>query len=106
MAYLLKIIPTGKFGPRGEKYDIEFCGELIASGHAPECAACRELQKQGFTGMAYFTRGGAPYGWDFKMKIERAAGLTVSEGLHNGPRFTKWAPNPFFAKSEGLEEGA
>jgi len=56
MTYDLTIIPTGKFGPRGEKYDVEFAGEVIASGASPEFTACRVLGERGFTGMARFWR--------------------------------------------------
>jgi hypothetical protein len=102
MDYVLKIIPTGKFGSRGERYEISFEGEIIAAGTSPEFAACRILQDRGLKGTVWFCRN-PPYDCSMKMSIDWGARHTVSE-TDRGIRFAKWAPNPLFWKGEELNE--
>lgn len=95
---------TGRRSNKGEIYEVEFNGEVIAAGISPEFAACRELKARGLTGTAYFHRPGK-LTHDMRMGIEWGAGRTVSE-TDRGLRFAKWVPNPMFAKADDLEEAA
>lgn len=90
----LTLHPTGRFGVRGEIYQVLLDGEVIASGVSPEFNACREMQKRGLTGFACFWRAGAEKTtWDIRMKIDTGATKTVMENVKAGPRVVKW--NPF-----------
>jgi hypothetical protein len=89
MDQIITLSPTGKLRSKGQVYDAIVNGEVIASGVSPECAACRELQKRGHGGIAYFTRSGAPYGWDLRMSISWGAKRYVAED-RTGIRFAKW----------------
>lgn len=86
-------------GQKGEILEIDFNGEIIASGFSPECSACRELEALGFNGMAYFSRPGKS-SWDLKIPIKWGASRAVSETSHHGPRFLKFVPfNHVFEKA-------
>jgi hypothetical protein len=96
MDHDLQIRATGKYGPRGERYEVLLGEEVIAFGSSPEFAACRVLQERGFTGFARLWREGKS-NWDLRLSIKTGAGLTVVENAKIGPRLGKWAPNPMFA---------
>lgn len=98
MNHDLIIRASGKFGPKGEKYDVLLAGEIIASGASPEFAACRVLDGMGLDGLARFWREGKP-SWGLQIPIKKGAKRTVVETTKIGPRFGKWAPNPLFQKS-------
>lgn len=95
----LNLIPTEKFGTRGQIYEIHFNGEVIASGTSPEFNACRVLKDRGFTGKAEFYRPGKP-SWDLRIGIEWGAGKTVSETDKTGVRIVKWSPHPMAEASQ------
>lgn len=100
----LQIRATGKFGNRGERYEILLGAEIIASGTSPEFAACRVLKERGMSGSAVFWRQGKEHA-QFRMPIEWAAEHCVVENAKIGPRFGKWSPSPFADKAdEGVEE--
>lgn len=98
MIYDLTIVPIGKFGLRGEKYDITFDGEILSSGYSPEFAACRELAARGFSGMARFWRAGK-LNWDLTIPV--GSKKTVTETAKIGPRLGKYVP---FEKPEAWGE--
>lgn len=95
----LTIVPTGKFGARGERYEVFLKEELISAGWAPEFPACRALKERGMTGFVRFWRRGKPK-WDLRMGIDWGAARCVVESARAGQRFAKWAPDPRFAKDE------
>ncbi len=97
MDHQVIIRSTGKIKRKGEIYEVLHDGEVIASGHAPECAACRVLKGLGLTGSVAFWREGKPH-WDLRMSIEWAAARYVAEEAKQGIRFAKWEPNPLFKK--------
>jgi hypothetical protein len=101
------IRPTGKFGPKGERYEVIFNGEVILTSPMPEFAACRVLNERGITGMARFWREGKSV-WHLQVDIAAGAGRTVTENAKGGPRITKWAPSDWFKKpeDEDMDEAA
>lgn len=102
-SHSLILRPTGKRRSKGEIYDVIFNGEVIASGAAPECGACRVLQSRGLTGDALFWREGKR-NYDLKLPIAWAAGKYVAEDKI-GLRFAKWSPFKF-GNEEEIEEAA
>jgi len=88
--HTLILRPTGKYRSKGEIYEVLFEGELIASGTAPECAACRELKSRGLEGDALFWREGKR-NYDLRMSIAWASERYVAEDKV-GLRFSKWSP--------------
>jgi len=94
--------PTGKFGSKGEKYEVYLGEELLAANISPEFAACRVLKSRGYTGFARFRREGKKH-YESRMRIDWAATHCVAENSRSGPRFSKWEPNPMFANSDGIE---
>lgn len=107
MDHDLQLRATGKFGPRGERYEIWRDKELIASGYSPEFAACREMQARGYDGFIRLWREGKSH-WDLRINIAKGAGRIVVENVKTGPRLVKWVPNDRFDKKaeEGMEEAA
>lgn len=104
----LTIRATGKFGNRGQRYEVLLGDEIIAAGTSPEFTAVRVLKDRGIEGKAIFWRAGKPHA-DFTIGIEWGAGRCVLENAKIGLRFAKWAPNPMmFGKTDGneLEEAA
>jgi hypothetical protein len=101
----LEIRPTGKFGNKGERYDVLLSDEVIASGSSPECAACRVLMDRGITGNARFWWPGKAH-WSLRMGINWGAAHYVSETARSGPRFAKWAPNQLYISAEAELEDA
>ncbi len=99
-SHSLTIRPTGRYLSTGEVYEILLGSEVIASGHAPECAACRELQARGFEGDALFWREGKR-NYDLKLPIAWAARKYVAED-RAGVRFAKWQEFSF-GKDEASE---
>jgi len=100
----LKIRPTGKFGNRGERYEVLLGDEVIAAGASPEFAACRVLKSRGVTGKAAFWRDrGDSAMMAFTVGIDWGSARSVTETSKVGPRFAKWAPNPLFGKAEDEE---
>lgn len=102
-SHTLILRPTGKYRSKGEIYEVLFQGEVIASGTAPECPACRVLKSRGLEGDAFFWREGKR-NYDLRMPIEWASGKYVSEDK-TGIRFAKWSPFTF-GKDEDSEEAA
>ena len=96
MDHDFKLRSTGKFGPRGERYEIFLGEEMIASGSSPEFSACRVMQDRGFSGHIRLWRDGKDH-WDLRLSIKAGALRTVTENAKLGPRVGKWAPNPIFA---------
>jgi hypothetical protein len=90
--------PTGKRRSKGEVYEVLLDGEVIASGPAPECGACRALKDRGYDGHAFFWREGKR-NYDLKLPIEWAAGKYVAEDK-TGIRFAKWSPFTFRDEDE------
>ena len=105
METYLEIRATGKFGNKGERYEILLGEEVIASGSSPECAACRVLKGRGITGKAWFRRAGRVFA-DFSMGIAWGASHYVSETTKTGVKFAKWEPNGFFKLTGGEHEPA
>jgi hypothetical protein len=103
MEHDLKIRPTGKFGPRGERYEVLIDGEIIASGFAPEFAACRAMQERGALGHIRLWRKGKST-WDLRLSIEAGSKCAVMENSKAGPRLTKWSP--FEKPTEWIEATA
>ena len=103
METCLEIRATGKFGNKSERYEILLGDDVIASGPAPECAACRVLKERGIIGKAFFRRAGKAHA-DFSMGVEWGAAHTVSETTKTGVRFAKWEPNEFFKLMGGEHE--
>lgn len=91
MDHNLIIRPTGKFGSRGERYEVLLGDEVIVTGNAPEFSACRALQNRGLSGTVNFWREGKKH-WDFRIQIAKGAERTVMENAKNGPRVVKWSP--------------
>jgi hypothetical protein len=91
MDHKLILVPTGKFGSRGERYRVFLDDELIVTSHAPEFPVCRVLHERGLTGNACFWRAGKRH-WDFRIDIEKGATKTVIENAKIGPRLGKWVP--------------
>ncbi len=102
--YPLEIRPTGKFGPKGERYEVYAGDEMIAKGHSPEFAACRVLKERGLTGAVKFSRAGkSPH---LTMGIEWGATHTVTESAKLGLRFSKWVPNDRFSSEDNGDEAS
>jgi hypothetical protein len=85
------IVPTNKFGTKGETYEIYFGEELLTSGWSPEYDACRLLLARGITGKLRFWRRGKKH-FDLQIDIERGAQLAVLENARRGPVVVKWKP--------------
>jgi hypothetical protein len=98
MEHILYIKPTGRFGNKGERYDIEYKGEIISSGHAPEFDAVRKLKEINLTGTAVFCRGDMAC---LKVPLDWGAKQTVIESFRTGPRIGKWYPNDWVKKLSG-----
>ena len=96
--------PTGKLRSKGEIYEVLLDGEVIASGTAPECPACRVLKERGFEGDAFFWREGKR-NYDLRMPIEWAAGRYVAEDKVS-IRFAKWVPFKMDKGEDELEDAA
>ncbi len=91
--------PTGKFGNKGERYEVFLGDEIIAQGWSPEHAACRVLLARGIEGIARFSRPGKKH-HDFTMNIAKASTRNVLENAKLGPRTVKWEPNDRFANKD------
>lgn len=102
MEHTLTIQATGKYGTKGERYEVFHGAEQIAVGTSPEFAACRLLKDRGFTGFVRFARPGKPH--HLRMGIEWGATHCVLEGQKQGVRFAKWEPNPLFAGNNPEDE--
>jgi hypothetical protein len=89
----LTLRPTGKFGDKGELYEVIFEGEVILRSIEPVCKACRVLQSRGVSGRAHFWREGRAI-WDIRMPISWGAQRSVRENKKEGPLFVNWKPFP------------
>lgn len=91
MDHHLTLRPTGKMTSRGERYEVLWGDEVLASSTSPEFKACRVLEALGLEGMAYFWRPGAK-AWALRVSIAGGAKKTVMENAKHGPRFVKFTP--------------
>lgn len=91
--HTLTIAGTGKYGTRGQRYEVFDGAELIASGVSPEFSACRALKERGLSGVVLFARPGKPY--HLRMGIEWGATHCTTEGQRIGIHFAKWVPRSF-----------
>jgi hypothetical protein len=85
------VIPIGT-GGRGPRYDVT-CGGIVVSERTTEPAldGSRGALGLAISGMAETWHVGAAYA-SMRFNIATAARLTVIEGQHSGPRFTRWQP--------------
>lgn len=74
----------------GGRFIVEFEGQtILTSARDPEHEACRELLGRGIRGRLESYIGGKH---SMTFDIERAAGLSVSDGASSPLRITSWRP--------------
>ena len=83
-------------GHRGQYYSVSFEGRtLIAKTLRPSSDACRALVQLGFSGPLEIWDRERSYPRLVFRDIHKAAGLTIAEGEHHGPRvipYREWSP--------------
>ena len=85
------VAPIGT-GGRGPRYCVICSGIVVAERTTePALDGSRGALALGITGMAELWHVGAAYA-SMRFDIATAARLSVTEGQHSGPRFTRWQP--------------
>ncbi len=98
MDHHITLIPTGKFGTKGERYEAWLSTDgdgkrIVYSGSEPVFNTCRALVERNFSGFVKFWRPEKKT-WDMRVALAIGATRAVSEGEKHGPRIGKWAPHP------------
>lgn len=92
----INIRPTS-LSNRGQNYSVFHDGRLlIEKTRNPTADACRLLVSRGRTGRLEVWDDERPYPRLIIRDLVTAAGLTISESEHHGPRFRPYRPIPDF----------